>query len=125
MTSSAAAAIPLVVPPLETPKSRLMDIASTLLGRLAMVVIFTGLMLVTRVQAWWLAGAFLAALSIAPQYRRPLLTLAAMCWVFVIPPLLSDPHLPGLMAQIAHDRGAQRWMRFWPAQVALVWMFGF
>src|SRR5438552_19189471 len=91
---------------------RLCERVQTVPGRLALVLIFTLLLKVVRVQMWWESGIVLALLSAFPRQRRPLLTIAAICWIFVVPPLLQSPLYEDQLVKLAVRDAALPWVRF-------------
>jgi hypothetical protein len=104
--------------------ARVRSIVKTIPGRLGLLVIFTGLMAVTRVPAWWQTSIVLALISLFPRHRKILVTLAALGWLVLMPPLLKHPTDPHLFAQFAAAKGAGEWLKFWPIVGVVVWLFG-
>jgi hypothetical protein len=97
---------------------RALAIARTVWGRLALVAVFTTMLGVASATAWWQTGAFLALTSLFPERRRLVLMAAALCWIYLAPPLRI-----GVLESLAGQHGAERWLPFWPVPVALVWIF--
>ena len=133
-TATAGAAIPtstLAPTAVPAPRSkwrfendpRVRGIVMTIPGRLGLLVIFAGLMAVTRVPAWWQTAILLTLTSVVPQWRRPLITLGAICWIMFLPPLLNAPAQPNLLTEIAQQRGAAEWLRFWPVMLIALGLY--
>src|SRR5687767_14872243 len=95
-------------------EERLCAIAQTLGGRVAMVVAFALMLKATRIAAWWETGVVLLLLSAFPAKRKGIVTLAAVAWVFVSPPLLINQLYPNQALKLAQRHGAEYWARFWP-----------
>src|SRR5438874_12566189 len=91
LTPGAATATATVREAKRSLNERLCERVQSVPGRLALVLIFTLLLKVVRVQMWWESGIVLALISAFPRQRRPLITIAAICWIFMVPPLLQNP----------------------------------
>lgn len=94
--------------------ARFCAFAQTLAGRVALVLIFTAMLKATRVSAWWETGIVLLLISVFPTHRKTLVTLAAIAWVFIAPPLLINALYPNQAFALAQRHGAESWTRFWP-----------
>jgi hypothetical protein len=97
---------------------RALAVARTVWGRLVLVAGFTALLGVLSVAAWWQTGVVLVLTSLFPERRRLVVMAAALCWIYLAPPLRI-----GVLESLAGQHGAERWLSYWPLTVALVWMF--
>jgi hypothetical protein len=84
-------------------------------GRLVCVALFTVLLAATKISAcWWLAGLFLALISIVPNQRWNLLFVAAIGWIVVFSPVNE-----GVLRELAAQHEAEEWVSFWPVMLSL------
>ncbi len=88
-------------------------------GRLTLVGAFTALLAVTQTYGWPGTGVVLTLTSLLPQYRRPILALAALGVVYLVPPVAIDR-----LQEWSVLHGAERWVPAWPLVVAAVLSFG-
>src|SRR5262245_20152992 len=106
--------------PLEL-RGRLHAFARTMLGRLVLVGVFTMLLAATRPGEWKLAGAagvVLTLMSLFPAQRKLFLALAAIGWIFLMPPLLDKTIVPGELKTLAEKHSADGLLKFWPVVLA-------
>jgi len=111
----------------------------TTIGRLALILVFSGFMSITHVKNWYSVSLILTMLTFLPRYRRQVLMAAALGWAMVQVPQISDPTtvsdmMPRVM--LRHDaaamfaalpfRAAQIIYVLWPLAVALLaWTIGY
>jgi hypothetical protein len=107
-----------IIPRLETYPG-LVAFAQTTAGRLALVALFTFLSIPLNPGSWLQIGIVLMLISLLPERRRVLLALAAICWVFLHPPLDLD-----LLLELARRRSAEAFTPAWPAVAAGILLGG-
>jgi hypothetical protein len=99
-----------------TLKQRALKLLQTRAGRLVAVGVFTAMMFALKMPLWLHAGVVLALTSAFPAYRRQVIALAAIVWIFLEPPINET-----LMATLAPQHGASAWLAYWPMGVVIAW----
>jgi hypothetical protein len=110
----------------------------TTIGRLALILFFSGIMAITHVKCWYGVALVLTMLTFLPRYRRQVLIAAALMWALVQVPLITDREMidpmPRVIAQhnaielfaALPPRALQMVFMLWPlAVVLLAWTIGY
>jgi hypothetical protein len=89
----------------------------TVVGRLIVVLIATGMLAGLKTPFWWAIGFLLTLTSVLPQRRKEILIFAAAAWTFFDPPVDQK-----LLTVLAAKHGALEWARAWPIAMVAVWL---
>ncbi len=103
-----------------TPRAKARAIVKTRAGRLALVLVFTGLIAGLQMSGWWVIGIVLALTSAFPEHRKVFLIPAAAAFALVTPAVELD-----VLRELAPQRAASAFVKFWPVAVPIVWAMAF
>ena len=101
-------------------RAKALALVRTRLGRLVLVAIFTGLIAGLQMSGWWAIGIVLALTSAFPEHRKLFLMPAAAAFAFLVPAVDY-----AVLSELAPQRAASAFVKFWPVAVPIVWGMAF
>jgi hypothetical protein len=84
------------------------------------VGVFTLVMWTLSVAHWKPISVFLLATAWFPERRRMWVSIAALCWVVITPPVDL-----WLVRELAEQHNAQAWVNAWPLAVPISWLLAY